>query len=56
MNKIPDSIRPTCSCGEKMKYVEYEEYYDSFFRWECDKCGLEDEVENYNVDEFISRM
>jgi hypothetical protein len=36
--------RPICSCGVKMKLVEYVGYYDSFKYWCCEnaKCSLDD--------------
>ena len=38
--RIPFEIRPTCSCGVKMKLVEYRGYYEEFRYWDCDNCKL----------------
>lgn len=48
--KIPDDKRPTCTCGAKMKIVEYRGYYDSFKFFECDACTLVSELDRYNPD------
>jgi hypothetical protein len=50
--EMPLEKRPTCSCGEKMKFVEYEGYYDSFWYWDCDNkdCDLIEEMDNYRPD------
>lgn len=39
--KIEFQHRPTCSCGVKMKLIEYKGYYDKFNYWSCDNCELE---------------
>lgn len=46
MNKIPFEKRPTCSCGVKMKLVEYRGYYEDFRYWDCENCKLDDEIQN----------
>jgi hypothetical protein len=52
--KIPIKQRPTCSCGEKMKFVEFQGYYNSFWYWDCDKCDIQDNMEQYEPDIIIS--
>lgn len=42
--------RPKCSCGAKMKLVEYKGYYDSFKYWCCDNCSLDDEIQDIKPD------
>lgn len=51
--KMSFEKRPTCSCGEKMKFIEYQGYYDSFWYWDCDKCNLHDEMEKVEPDEVV---
>lgn len=50
MNEDKEHQRPTCSCGTKMKYVEYIGYYDNFNFWECpnNDCNAE---ENFKPDQ-----
>mgnify|MGYP001310883911 FL=1 len=52
--KMPIDQRPTCSCGEKMKLVEFQGYYNSFWYWDCDKCDIQDNMEQYEPDVIIS--
>ncbi len=42
---FPFEKRPTCSCGVKMKLIEYKGYYEEFSYWQCDNCTLEKEME-----------
>ena len=50
--KAPMSIRPTCSCGSKMKLIEYTGYYDGFMYWKCDnpKCNVTTKMEHFEPD------
>jgi hypothetical protein len=48
--KINFEQRPTCSCGVKMKLVEYKGYYDSFNYWRCDNCKLDNRMQNAETD------
>ena len=41
MEKIPEELRPTCSCGEKMIVVNYKGYYDEFSYFSCANCELD---------------
>lgn len=50
MNEELEHKRPTCSCGCKMKYVEYIGYYDSFTFWECHNVDCTAE-ENFKPDQ-----
>lgn len=45
MKELPEELRPTCSCGEKMIVVNYKGYYDEFCYFDCATCGL-------NADEY----
>jgi len=49
---MPFKKRPTCACGAKMKFVEYQGYYDSFWYWDCDNCDIQDEMEKVSPDRF----
>lgn len=49
--KIPFGKRPMCSCGVKMKLVEYKGYYDGFKYWCCENCNLENELDKYESDD-----
>jgi hypothetical protein len=51
--KAPFEIRPTCSCGVKMKLVEYEGYYDGFRYWICENCDMENKLYNYEPDDKL---
>ncbi|MBS4173502.1 hypothetical protein [Bacillus sp. FJAT-49736] len=48
--KMKFESRPICSCGVKMKLVEYRGYYEEFRYWDCDNCKLDDEIQNRNVE------
>lgn len=48
---ITDDIRPTCSCGRKMKLVHFENYYTEFLFWEC-SVDCEIELDTYDTDEY----
>lgn len=48
--KIKFELRPVCSCGVKMKLVEYKGYYDSFNYWRCDNCDLDKKIQNIEAD------
>lgn len=41
--------RPICSCGVKMKLIEYKGYYEEFRYWECQNCTLEKEMRNVEI-------
>lgn len=49
--KVPFEKRPVCSCGVKMKLVEYIGYYDGFMFWTCDNCDLESKLDKYEPDD-----
>lgn len=49
--RAPFEIRPTCSCGVKMKLIEYSGYYDGFKYWACENCDLENQLDEYDSDE-----
>lgn len=38
--------RPICSCGVKMKLVEYNGYYEGFKYWKCESCELDDKMQD----------
>jgi hypothetical protein len=42
--------RPRCSCGVKMKLVEYRGYYDEFNYWCCDNCDLDRDIQDMKTD------
>ena len=48
--KIKFELRPVCSCGVKMKLVEYKGYYDSFNYWRCDNCDLDKKIQKIEAD------
>ena len=48
MKKIPEELRPTCSCGEKMIVVNYRGYYDEFSYFSCATCELD--ADDYEPD------
>ncbi len=48
--KLPFEKRPTCSCGVKMKLIEYKGYYDGFRYWSCDNCALGQDMQNEKYD------
>lgn len=48
--KIKFELRPVCSCGVKMKLVEYKGYYDSFNYWRCDNCDLDNKIQKIEAD------
>lgn len=50
-NNIKFEKRPMCSCGVKMKLINYMGYYDSFKYWRCDNCKLDNEIQNIKEDE-----
>lgn len=33
--QVPDELRPVCSCGSKMVYIKFVNYYDEVHFWEC---------------------
>lgn len=41
--------RPVCSCGVKMKLVEYKGYYEEFRYWECNNCNLDIEIQDRKI-------
>lgn len=47
---IKFELRPVCSCGAKMKLIEYVGYYDSFNYWRCDNCDLGNKIQNIEAD------
>lgn len=51
MAKIPFEKRPICSCGVKMKLIEYRGYYDGFRYWACENCDIEKEMDQYEPDD-----
>lgn len=42
--------RPICSCGVKMKLVEFKGYYEGFKYWRCDNCNLDDKIQEEKPD------
>ena len=48
MKELPEELRPTCSCGEKMTIVQYKGYYDKFSDFSCTKCELD--ADDYEPD------
>lgn len=49
MKKLPEELRPTCSCGERMIIVQYNGYYDEFNYFICTNCELDaDDYESDN--------
>lgn len=48
MKKIPEELKPTCSCGEKMIVVQYKGYYDEFNYFSCANCELD--TDDYKPD------
>lgn len=42
--------RPVCSCGVKMKLVEFKGYYENFNYWRCDNCDLDDRMQKMKPD------
>lgn len=52
--RAPFEIRPTCSCGVKMKLIKYKGYYDTFQYWSCENCELETKLDKYKSDEEYS--
>ena len=40
MEKIPEELRPICSCGKRMIVVHYKGYYDEFSYFGCAYCEL----------------
>ena len=49
-NALKFERRSICSCGVKMKLINYVGYYESFKYWRCDNCNLDDEVQNIKAD------
>lgn len=47
---FPFAKRPVCSCGVKMKLVQYKGYYDSFNYWCCENCALDNEIQKVDAD------
>lgn len=45
MIELPEELRPTCSCGERMIVVQYKGYYDEFNYFGCTNCKLD--VDDY---------
>lgn len=54
MSKIPFEKRPICSCGCKMKMVEYKGYYEEFKYWECENCDIEKQMWDYEADKTFN--
>ena len=50
MRPVLFADRPRCSCGAKMKLLEYVGYYDSFKYWTCDNCDLHNKIESAKPD------
>lgn len=50
--KVKISDRPTCSCGSKMKLIQYTGYYDDFRYWKCDNdnCLITAELSMFEAD------
>ena len=48
--KVKFEDRPICSCGVKMKVVEYKGYYDSFNYWVCNNCDLDEKIQKIKPD------
>lgn len=48
--RIKFEQRPSCSCGVKMKIVEYKGYYASFKYWRCDNCALDNKMQKAETD------
>ena len=49
MKQIPEELRPTCSCGEKMTIENYRGYYDDFSYFTCTNCELD--ADDYEPDD-----
>ena len=49
MKQIPEELRPTCSCGEKMIVEKYRGYYDEFSYFSCTNCELD--ADDYEPDD-----
>lgn len=49
IKKLKFQERPTCSCGVKMKLVEYRGYYESFKYFRCDNCTLDDTIQSKEI-------
>jgi hypothetical protein len=47
---MPFEKRPTCTCGAKMKFIEYNGYYDVFYYWDCENCNIQNEMDKYEPD------
>lgn len=43
---IPFDKRPVCSCGVKMKLIEYAGYYEEFRYWDCENCDQGREIQD----------
>lgn len=50
MSKVKIKNRPICSCGVKMKLVEYKGYYENFNYWACENCDLDNEIQKKEAD------
>ena len=50
MEKINEEDRPTCSCGRKMRIVEYESYYETFNYFDCGHCEVD--PDDYKPDDY----
>lgn len=48
--KLKFEDRPVCSCGVKMKLVEFKGYYESFNYWRCDNCDLDGKMQKMKPD------
>ena len=48
--RVPFRERPVCSCGVKMKLVEFKGYYTSFKYWKCENCNLDEKIQNCKPD------
>ncbi|MBZ9537037.1 hypothetical protein KGR20_23035 [Cytobacillus oceanisediminis] len=46
---IPFENRPTCSCEAKMKLIGYKGYYEEFRYWECNNCGLFENMQDSKI-------
>ena len=52
--EIKNGNRPVCSCGELMKLIYYQGYYDDFKYWECDNKDCELNIDDLDADERMS--
>ena len=50
MREIKMEDRPTCSCGRKMRIVEYKGYYETFNYFECGYCEIDPDY--YKADDY----